>query len=366
MGVTRIDTQDVRDQQIKTDDISGSAITPDKAALTASWLFQGGLSGSLQQTFTGLSYLVAGSNVTIITGSNGQLTISATAGSGADVDWTDVGNALYTTSSVAVGTASIAQVQGNDVKFFVSGSSGGKNISGVSLFGGDVQVSGTLYVGSGSTAITSGDIKMPVVIIGDNAAAQTNTSIAVGQNARARGTNSVALGADVLSFNRAVAIGHLTEATTDCVIIGTWATGSYLGGQSIAIGTRATGSAVLDVTIGYRSEATANSCTAVGAIARSVATNCSAFGYSAQGRAVDCTAIGAYSDAVVSGAICIGYAANVPAGSGLAAYAFGAWARARGRESIAFGPGTATDFAATGSIAIGQGAYIASASSNAF
>lgn len=37
----------------------------------------GGLSGSLQQTVDGLSYLVAGENTTITTGSNGQITISS-------------------------------------------------------------------------------------------------------------------------------------------------------------------------------------------------------------------------------------------------------------------------------------------------
>ena len=40
----------------------------------------GGLSGSLQQTTSGLSYLVAGSNVTIASQSNGQVIISSTGG----------------------------------------------------------------------------------------------------------------------------------------------------------------------------------------------------------------------------------------------------------------------------------------------
>lgn len=39
-----------------------------------------GLSGSLQQVAPGLSYLVAGSNVTIVSGSNGQVVVSAAAG----------------------------------------------------------------------------------------------------------------------------------------------------------------------------------------------------------------------------------------------------------------------------------------------
>ena len=43
----------------------------------------GGISGSIQQTVGGLSYLVGGTNVTITTASNGQITIAAAAASGA-------------------------------------------------------------------------------------------------------------------------------------------------------------------------------------------------------------------------------------------------------------------------------------------
>ncbi len=43
----------------------------------------GGISGSIQQTVGGLSYLVGGSNVTITSASNGQITIAAAAASGA-------------------------------------------------------------------------------------------------------------------------------------------------------------------------------------------------------------------------------------------------------------------------------------------
>lgn len=45
--------------------------------------FNAGLSGSLTRLTDGTSYLIAGSNVTIVTGSNGAVTISSTGGSGA-------------------------------------------------------------------------------------------------------------------------------------------------------------------------------------------------------------------------------------------------------------------------------------------
>lgn len=54
--------------------ISGSNIAPGE-----SFTFQGGLSGSLQKTSAGISYLVAGTNITLLTGSNGQLTINSVA-----------------------------------------------------------------------------------------------------------------------------------------------------------------------------------------------------------------------------------------------------------------------------------------------
>lgn len=74
MAVTRINSQDI---------LSGS-VGPNQAQLTnaTSWAFQGGLSGSLQHTSTGASYLVAGSNVTITSASNGQVTIASTGGGG--------------------------------------------------------------------------------------------------------------------------------------------------------------------------------------------------------------------------------------------------------------------------------------------
>lgn len=57
--------------------ISGSNIAPGE-----SFTFAGGLSGSLQKTSGDISYLVAGSNVTITSGSNGQITIASTATGG--------------------------------------------------------------------------------------------------------------------------------------------------------------------------------------------------------------------------------------------------------------------------------------------
>lgn len=66
------------------------------------------------------------------------------------------------TGSVRIGNPGanpFPSMPGSDVDFFVSGSRGGKGTSGVSVFGGDAVVSGSLTIGTGSVTITSNDIQ---------------------------------------------------------------------------------------------------------------------------------------------------------------------------------------------------------------
>lgn len=66
------------------------------------------------------------------------------------------------TGSVRIGNPGsrpFPSMPGNDVDFFVSGSRGGKGSSGVSVFGGDTVVSGTLVIGTGSIEIDSNEIR---------------------------------------------------------------------------------------------------------------------------------------------------------------------------------------------------------------
>lgn len=127
----------------------------------------GGLSGSLQQLSYGFSYLVAGSNVTIVTQSNGQIVISAVASTGSsggpDSDWTDGGGTLFTTSSVSIdGLGRYVSVLGSDVYFYVSGTIDVASSSAdrsVSVFGGDVVVSGSVSIGSGALRVSSNDVQ---------------------------------------------------------------------------------------------------------------------------------------------------------------------------------------------------------------
>ena len=89
--------------------VSGGTIFGGQAAdlhqFTGSAQFQHGLSGSLTRLIDGSSYLVAGANVTIVTGSNGQVTISSTGGgtsnNGCGVYWeSTTSGTISTTGSV--------------------------------------------------------------------------------------------------------------------------------------------------------------------------------------------------------------------------------------------------------------------------
>lgn len=112
-----------------------------------------GLSGSLTQLVDGTSYLIAGSNVTIASSSNGAITISS-ALSDDFFDSTTAGSIFTTGSAAFRGTdASIDSPSdvGPNVFFFVSGSRGNLGSTGVdnAVFGGNLVVSGTLKVGTG-------------------------------------------------------------------------------------------------------------------------------------------------------------------------------------------------------------------------
>jgi hypothetical protein len=125
------------------------------------------LSGSLTHLDDGSSYLIAGTNVTIVSNSNGSVTISSTASGGGGgsgfFDSTTAGS-IFTTGSTAIkgGEPAIDSPsdKGADVFFYVSGSEGSKDsaTAGTALFGGDVVVSGTLY---GSTFVE----RQPTTII---------------------------------------------------------------------------------------------------------------------------------------------------------------------------------------------------------
>ena len=178
-------------------------------------IFHGGaggtISGSIHETRDGVSYLVAGTNVTIASASSGQVTISSTGGASI---WTDAGMWVYPTTneSVVLGGTTMATADiflgstngdadfnkqksadgdfrirsvnsdnaffvdansngvmvhansgsfpGTNANFFVSGSPGGY---GVGVFGGDLVVSGTIFGRGISGGAISGSLTRTVM-----------------------------------------------------------------------------------------------------------------------------------------------------------------------------------------------------------
>jgi len=113
-----------------------------------------GLSGSLTKLTDGTSYLIAGTNISVVTGSNGSVTISNTFTQVDDFFDSSTAGALYTTGSVAFRgnetSVNSPDDKGPDVFFYVSGSIGGTGVDDKkALFGGDVVISGSLSLGSG-------------------------------------------------------------------------------------------------------------------------------------------------------------------------------------------------------------------------
>ena len=118
---------------------------------------ESGLSGSLTQLSDGTSYLIAGSNVTVTSASNGAITIASTATGGATSGTFNepAAGAMATTASVSfaggLGFNHLVEDIGTDAFFFVSGTIGSKDsaTAGVAVFGGDIAMSGTLTAETG-------------------------------------------------------------------------------------------------------------------------------------------------------------------------------------------------------------------------
>jgi hypothetical protein len=142
--------------------ISGSLNIRQNVLVTGS-LIAPSMTGSLTRLFDGTSYIEAGSNITVVTGSKGQITIASTAAASSTPQFfsSTTSASIFTTGSTAfVGSGNESpgnalavdspEDKGADNFFYVSGSIGkrgtaqGRN----ALFGGDVVVSGSTYFSS--------------------------------------------------------------------------------------------------------------------------------------------------------------------------------------------------------------------------
>ena len=124
--------------------------------VTGSAYFPGGLSGSLQMLTDGTTMFLTGAGgVTITNLANGQIEVSSSVSAGAASPeyWSSTTAAsIFTTGSVLIRSADgsgtdAASDYGTDTFFFVSGAIDGvTDGNGVAAFGGDVVVSGNLYI----------------------------------------------------------------------------------------------------------------------------------------------------------------------------------------------------------------------------
>jgi hypothetical protein len=131
--------------------LSGSSGASSGLVVNSNAVFNQGLTGSITKLVDGTSYLVAGTNIALTSGSNGSITIASTSGDDLSFFSSTTIGSIFTTGSVAlVGGASLIDAPsdiGTDLFLFVSGAIGSYNtsVTGTSGFGGDLVVSGGAY-----------------------------------------------------------------------------------------------------------------------------------------------------------------------------------------------------------------------------
>lgn len=231
-----------------------------------------GFSGSLQTLSDGTTrYLVGIGGITVFTQSNGQVVISSSlTNTGGSVvfnqPWTDLGNKVFTTSSVSVDAQGrTADQLGADVHFYVSGTQNlapGSSGRKVTLFGGDAYVSGSMIVSgtiSGSLqTLSDGKTSYIVGIGGINVFTQSNGQVVIsgsgmsggataGVNVQSQGSGLPFSPYATLNFtgsgvtavdNGSGGVDIIVQSTTDAAgqFILASATGSLPQGRVLAVG----------------------------------------------------------------------------------------------------------------------------------
>lgn len=234
-------------------------LLPDKAAgivhnsgslrQSGSAVFYNGLSGSLTKLKDGTSYLIAGSNVTITTGSNGAVTIASTGGGSTQWVESSTSPRLRTTASVAIGSGSVfAQDIGSNVAFYVSGTRGGSTHGTKVAVLPNTVFSGTLFMQQSSTStepsirfFTSGGLD--VANIRMDTLALPNTGVLVFGNDSANaytlvgGGDKVVLTADqvYLAPTYDFTFGQVSGIGTDAGVIVSGAVGGKAAGTAKSV-----------------------------------------------------------------------------------------------------------------------------------
>jgi len=206
-----------------------------------------GLSGSLTKLADGTSYLVAGTNVTIVSNSNGSVTISSTAagGGGGSNFFTETSlGVIYNSGTVAFTGArtgesiDAASDKGTNVVFYFSGSTAG---DATTLFGGDVVTSGSITVrdAASNLAITGDGFGYSYITAGGSYLnLDANNRIIVKKDLQIDGSNILAgdsgyprnIFPDNVTQANLITIGGVGGKTT--VAGGLEVTGNYISGSA--------------------------------------------------------------------------------------------------------------------------------------
>lgn len=295
----------------------------------ASYGFFGGFELRPSGSFTGVTYMTSSTYYTYVSGT-----------------WEDGGNKLATTSSVAIagnlGTGYFANNVGSDVYFFVSGNNGGVSAgNGVSVFGGDVVISGVLY--GGSPLKISGSLQQGYQnsatgqyshAEGYQTVANNSYSHAEGQGTTAGGLQSHAEGyLSVANGQASHAEGYNTNASTqyahaegDSTTASGYGSHSE-GGSNAASNQYSHAEGVSTTASGYGSHSEGHQTTAGGqwTHAEGFKTTTSANYTHAEGESTSASATGAHSEGVITVA------------SGIYSHAEGGGTTASGAEAHAEG-----------------------------